>query len=418
MFDFLDILQTFIENHTPVARYAGIITCAVGFLGIAVVSWLTGIFFQILILGWVKKIIAKSKTAWDDLLVKWKVLDKIFMLIPAFVFYALSKHLLNSHPTMEGFLTNISAVYIICIAVCILDSMLDLLLDVYRKHAFSQAFPIKSFVQVIKVVVYVIGAVLIISILAGKSPVYILGGMGALTAVLLLVFKDTILGFVAGIQLSRNKMVQIGDWIEMPKYGADGNVIDLALTTVKVQNFDNTVTTVPTYALISDSFKNWRYMSSSGGRRIMRSLFVDMNSVEFCSEEMLQRFSKVEYIADYIVEKQNEILKFNQENKVDLESLANGRRMTNLGVLRAYMEAYLQNNPMISKELTLIVRLLEPTAEGLPIQIYCFCIDKVWVNYEGIQSDIYDHFIAVLPVFDLRIYQRPSGYDFSKKFVS
>jgi miniconductance mechanosensitive channel len=234
----------------------------------------------------------------------------------------------------------------------------------------------------------------------------------------MLIFKDPILGLVAGIQLTKNNMIQVGDWIEMPKYHADGNVIDLALTTVKVQNWDNTVTTIPTYALISDSFKNWRHMSTSGGRRIKRSFFIDLKSVKFCTEEMLQRFSKIQYIAAHIEKKQSEISKYNEENKVDLESLANGRRMTNLGVLRAYMIAYLRNHRMISQELTLMVRQLEPTENGLPIQVYCFSTDKNWVNYESIQSDIYDHFIAVVPVFDLRLFQRPSGHDFAEKIVN
>lgn len=192
-------------------------------------------------------------------------------------------------------------------------------------------------------------------------------------------------------------------------------MIDLGLTTVKVKNWDNTVTTIPTYALISDSFKNWRYMSDSGGRRIKRAFKIDLNSVRFCTEEMLQRFSKVEYIAEYIANKQQEILKYNEEHKVDLQSLANGRRMTNLGVLRAYMEAYLRNHPMISKELTLMVRQLEPTENGLPVEVYCFSADKRWVFYEQIQSDIYDHLIAVVPTFDLRLFQRPSGHDFMEQ---
>ena len=413
MVDFLDVLNTYIESQGLSAKSTTLLTGLAGVLCITLLSFVVGYISKNLVLGVVKKIIAKSKTEWDDLLVERNVLDKLFMLLPAFAFYALSKHLLHSHPLLEGFLTNVSSIYVICIVVSVLDSVFDLLLDVYNRFEISQSFPIKSFVQVLKVVIYLVGGVLIISIFAGKSPVYILSGMGALTAVLMLIFKDPILGLVAGIQLTKNDMVRVGDWIEMPKYGADGSVIDLALTTVKVQNWDNTVTTVPTYALISDSFKNWRYMSASGGRRIKRSFFIDLNSVEFCTEEMLQRFNKVQYVSEHIQKKQDEISKYNDDNKIDLESLANGRRMTNLGVLRAYMESYLRNHSMISKELTLMVRQLEPTAEGLPIQIYCFSTDKRWVNYEGIQSDIYDHFIAVVPVFDLRLFQRPAGRDFT-----
>lgn len=411
--DFLDIFRTYIESYGLSPKAAQLVTGLTGIVVITVLSLIIGYISGKLILKWIKISIGRSKTEWDDLLIKWKVLDKIFLLIPAFAFYTLSKHLLVTHPALEKVLTHFSVVFLIVIAIAVLDSALDMLLDIYYRFDFSHSFPIKSFVQVIKVIVYLVGGVLIISTVIGKTPVYILSGMGALTAVLMLIFKDPILGLVAGIQLTKNDMVKIGDWVEMPKYGADGNVIDIALTTVKVQNFDNTVTTVPTYAMISDSFKNWQHMSSSGGRRIKRSFYIDMSSVKFCNEEMLNRFRKVQYIAEYIAAKQDEITKHNQDNNVDLESLANGRRMTNLGVLRAYMQACLRNHPMISKELTLMVRQLEPTPDGLPIQVYCFSIDKVWVNYEAIQSDIYDHFIAVVPEFDLRLFQRPSGADLS-----
>jgi miniconductance mechanosensitive channel len=411
--DFLGILRSYVISHGFSVRVAQLITGLTGVLVITLVSLLVGYACNKLVLKWVKKLIARTKTELDDFLVKRKVLDKLFLLIPAFVFFALSKNLLVNNEGLEAFLTHASAVFIILIVVVALESALDVLLDLYRKFGLSFPFPVKSVVQVLKVIIYLIGFILVVSTIIGKTPVYILSGMGALTAVLMLVFKDPILGLVAGIQLTKNELVKMGDWIEMPQYGADGTVIDIALTTVKVRNFDNTVTTVPTYALISGSFKNWRYMSSSKGRRIKRSFFIDMNSVQFCNEEMLQRFSKIQYISEYIVSKQDEIKKYNEENKIDLESLANGRRMTNLGVLRAYMEAYLHNHPMISKELTLMVRQLEPTPDGLPIQVYCFSTDKVWLNYEKIQSDIYDHFIAVVPEFDLRLFQNPTGSDFT-----
>lgn len=417
MIDFIDLLKSYFETHSLSPDFAQGLSGLVGVLIIALVSLLVGWISNRLVLKGVKQFIARSKTDLDDLLVKHRVLDKLFHLIPAFVFFALTEYLLINRPILGTFLTHASAVYIIVAVVVVLDAVLDVLLDVYYKYKLDFPFPVKSFVQVIKVVIYIIGGVLIISAIIGKTPIYILSGMGALTAVLMLVFKDPILGLVAGIQLTRNDMVKLGDWIEMPKYGADGSVIDLGLTTVKVRNWDNTVTSVPTYALISDSFKNWRYMSKSGGRRIKRAFYVDMSSVRFCTEEMLHRFSKVKYISEYIESKQNEIKKYNEENKVDLESLANGRRMTNIGVLRAYMESYLRNHPMISNDLTLMVRQLEPTPQGVPIQIYCFSLDKVWVNYEGIQSDIYDHFMAVVPEFDLRLFQRPSGADLSGKYA-
>lgn len=413
MAGFLDLLNSYVVDHGASARMAGIITGLTGVVIITLVSLLIGYLCSKLILNWIKKLIARSRTELDDLLVKRKVLDKLLLLVPAFVFYALSNHLLAAYSGFAAFFTHASAVFIILIVVVALESALDVLMDLYHRFGLSFPFPVKSFVQVLKVVIYLVGGILVISTIIGKTPVYILSGMGALTAVLMLIFKDPILGLVAGIQLTKNEMVKVGDWIEMPKYGADGTVVDLALTTVKVRNFDNTVTTVPTYALISDSFKNWRYMSCSQGRRIKRSFFIDMNSIRFCDEEMLRRFSRIQYISEYIGAKQEEIRKYNEDNKVDLESLANGRRMTNLGVLRAYMEAYLRNHPVISKELTLMVRQLEPTPDGLPVQVYCFSTDKAWVNYERIQADIYDHFLAVVPAFDLRLFQNPTGADFA-----
>ena len=228
----------------------------------------------------------------------------------------------------------------------------------------------------------------------------------------MLLYRPAILGFVAGIQLAANKMVSVGDWIEMPKYGADGDVLEVALTTVKVQNWDKTITTIPTYALISESFKNWHGMTASGGRRIKRAVNVDMSSIRFCDVEMLERFEKIQYISEYIEGKKAELEAFNQSENVDHASLANGRRMTNIGTFRAYVEAYLRHHPMINMEMTFLVRQLAPTQYGLPIEIYVFSKDKVWANYEGIQSDIFDHILAVVPEFDLRVYQNPTGADF------
>ena len=259
---------------------------------------------------------------------------------------------------------------------------------------------------------YFLAGIFVISILLNKTPVYLLSGVGALAAVLMLVFRDSILGFVAGIQLAANRMVSVGDWIEMPKYGADGDVLEVALTTVKVQNWDKTITTIPTYALISESFKNWRGMSESGGRRIKRAVNIDMSSIRFSDEEMLGRYEKIQYISEYIESKKHELEAFNQSENVDNASLANGRRMTNIGTFRAYVVAYLGNHPMINSDMTFLVRQLQPGQYGLPIEIYVFCSDKDWANYEAIQADIFDHILAVMPEFDLRVYQNPTGADF------
>jgi len=232
-----------------------------------------------------------------------------------------------------------------------------------------------------------------------------------MTAVLMLIFKDSILGLVAGVQLSFNDMVRIGDWIEMPNFGADGDVMDITLNTVKVQNWDKTISTIPAYAMISNSFKNWRGMSESGGRRIKRSLSIDMNSIRFCTAEMIERFKKIQYITEYIEKKSIELESYNKEYNIDDSTLVNGRRLTNVGTFRAYIQAYLKNHPMIHKDMTFLVRQLKPTETGLPIEIYVFSTDQNWVNYEGIQADIFDHLLAILPAFDLRVHQTPTVDD-------
>ena len=266
----------------------------------------------------------------------------------------------------------------------------------------------------VKLLLYFVTLILIISILVQKTPFYILSGLGALTAVLMFVFKDILMGFVGGIQLIANKMVAPGDWIEMSKYGADGDVIEITLTTVKVKNFDNTITTIPTYALINESFKNWRNMNLSGGRRIKRFVYVDLGSIKFCSSEMLERFKKIQLISKSIQDRQQEILDYNKLHNVDESTLVNGRRLTNIGVFRSYVEAYLRHHPMIHQEMTFIVRQLSSGEKGLPIEIYVFCKDTNWTAYESVQADIFDHIMAVVPEFDLHVFQEPSGTDFQK----
>jgi miniconductance mechanosensitive channel len=263
-----------------------------------------------------------------------------------------------------------------------------------------------------QIVTHMLAAIFIISVLLNKEPWGLFSLLGGMTAVTMLVFKDSILGFVAGIQLGANDMIREGDWIEMPKYGADGDVIEVTVNTVKVRNWDKTISTVPTYALITDSFKNWRGMSESGGRRIKRSICIDMNTVKFATEEMLSIFRKMELLKEYVDQKQQQIDADNSEKQIDLSAtVVNGRRQTNLGIFRAYLENYLHDNPKIHTGMTFLVRHLQPTAQGLPIEIYVFSSDKNWVNYEAIQADIFDHILAALPEFGLRVYQQPSGAD-------
>jgi miniconductance mechanosensitive channel len=356
--------------------------------------------------------ISQTKTRWDDSVLRQTTLKRLARLAPALVIYLLTPKALEGLDWAISFIRSAVLIYMVIILVLALDSLLNTAEDIYQEYRASKQVPIKGFIQVLKLIVYFLAVILVISILLNKTPVYLLSGIGALAAVMMLVFRDAILGFVAGIQLAANKMVAVGDWIEMPKYGADGDVLEVALTTVKVQNWDKTITTIPTYALISDSFKNWRGMSESGGRRIKRAVNLDMTSIRFCDEEMLGRYEKIQYISEYIEQKKDELEAFNQSTNVDNASLANGRRMTNIGTFRAYVIAYLRHHPMINQDMTFLVRQLQPSQYGLPIEIYVFSKDQVWANYEAIQADIFDHILAVAPEFDLRVYQNPTGADF------
>jgi miniconductance mechanosensitive channel len=363
-----------------------------------------------------------SKTQWDDALAKHHVFALLSHLVPAIIIYFFA----------PDFVINMqlaAVIYMIIIGMLVINAFLSSVVDIYRTYEFARRTPIRGFMQVVKIVVFIAGGIIILGILVGRDPTKILAGFGAMTAVSMLIFKDAILGFVAGIQISANNMVHMGDWIAMPKYGADGDVIDITLTTVKVQNWDKTISTIPAYSLISDSFKNWRGMSESGGRRIKRAINLDMNTVRFCDETMLERLRKIQYLTEYIDSKKSEIDEHNKAcNVIDTE-LVNGRRMTNVGTFRAYVIAYLknhpkinqnmtflvrQNHPKINQNMTFLVRQLQPTECGLPMEIYVFSSDKVWANYEAIQADIFDHILAVVPEFGLRVFQNPTGSDFSK----
>ncbi len=288
------------------------------------------------------------------------------------------------------------------------------IVEIYRTLEVSKTRPIKGYIQVAKIFLYVVGGVSVLTTLMGRSPWGVLSGIGAMTAVILFVFKDTILGLVAGMQLAWNDMLRPGDWIAMPKYGADGTVTDISLHTVKVQNWNKTVATVPTYALISESFVNWRGMEESGGRRIKRSISIDLSSIKFCTEEMLDRFEKFQFLTEYIRSKREEIAADNKKHDFDPSQKVNGRRLTNLGTFRAYMKAYLEHHPKIRRDMTFLVRHLPPTEHGLPIEIYVFSSDQAWANYEAIQADIFDHLFAVIPEFDLRVFQYPTGNDLQR----
>lgn len=355
-------------------------------------------------------LVKKSKTHWDDALLKNRFFFWLAQLAPGVVLYTATEAMLGEPETWVNFIRNGSILYMVLVAYLASTALLNGSLVIYRKFPISKEIPIRSFIQVAKLILFVITVIVLMSVLLDKSPIYFLSGLGAITAVLMLIFKDAILGLVAGVQLAANRMVARGDWIEMPKYGADGTVIDIALTTVKVQNFDNTITTVPTYALISDSFKNWRGMEDSGGRRIKRSLKIDVNTVGFCDDALLKELRKINLISDYLKKREAEIAEERSTRKDGGSHPANTRALTNLGTFRAYVRAYVENHPMVHQELTVLVRQLAPTENGLPLEIYVFSKDKNWVTYESLQSDIFDHVFAMLPTFKLRAFQR--GTDF------
>jgi len=410
----LEILRNWILNQGLDFSAANILARGLIFVLIIVLSLIAYLLAKHFILKGLAIIISRTATQWDDMILRKKVFNRLALLAPAIVIYTFISIPLAGYDGVISVISGIVLIYMIAIGILALDSFLNASLAIYITYEISKEIPIKSFVQVIKLILYFVGGIFIVSILLNKTPVYLFSSLAALTAVLMFVFKDAVLGFVAGIQLTANRMVANGDWIEMPNYGADGDIIEIALTTVKVQNWDKTITTIPTYALISESFKNWRGMSESGGRRIKRSISIDMNTIQFCTKEMLDRFSKIQYISGYIEKKKIEMQEHNKLEHVDHSSLVNGRRMTNIGTFRAYVEAYLKNHPMINQEMTFLIRHLAPTEHGLPIEIYVFSKDKAWANYESIQANIFDHIMAVVPEFDLRVFQDPSGRDFNK----
>jgi miniconductance mechanosensitive channel len=373
---------------------------------------LADIITRKIILTGIKRIVRKSKTKIDDILIERGVFRKLAHLIPGFLIYSTAEFIFSDYPVLSDIVTRLALISIIIILLLAIDSFINALHQIYLTMPVSEGRPIKGYVQVVKIIIYFIAIIMIIAVLAKESPNKLLTGLGAMAAVLMLVFKDTILGFVASIQLSANKMVKPGDWIEMPSHNADGPVIDISLNTVKVQNWDKTIATVPTYALVSESFRNWKGMEESGGRRIKRSINIDMNSVRFVDDEMAEKFKKIQVLSDYVVNKEEELQKYNEKHKIDGTILVNGRRMTNLGTFRKYVEEYLHRHPKIHNDMTFLVRQLQPDERGLPIEIYVFSNDQEWANYESIQSDIFDHILAVIPEFDLRVFQSPSGRDF------
>jgi len=384
-------------------------------IGMLLLSYLAWKITTKIVVGTVHKLFLKTKTTWDDLLIERKVFDKLVAIVPFSIIDFGSPIIFKGFPTIVQYLTIFSDAAIVAVIIWSIVATLSVLDDVLSDSPLFKDKPITSYVQVLKIIVYFIGAILILSILMGKSPFYFLGAMGAMTAVLLLVFKDTILGLVASIQMSVYDMIRVGDWISMPKYEADGDVISINLNTVKVQNWDKTITTIPTHAFITDSFKNWRGMEDSGGRRIKRAINIKMSSFKFFTKEDASHYKEYRLLKDYLNQKEQEIEEHNQKVMND-ESGAdlNIRRLTNIGVFRVYAENYIKTNTNIRQDMTVMVRQMEPTSKGLPLEIYCFSAIQDWLPFESIIADIFDHLITIAPEFHLEIFEEPSGGDFNR----
>ncbi len=353
----------------------------------------------------------RTRTQWDDVLVERGVFHRLSHLVPALVLHLAAPVIFPEEGPRE-MLQRAMLAYMLLAGVFAASALLSALNRIYEGSSAAAAErPIRSYVQVVKISVWILSLILIVAVLTGRSPWALLGGLGAMTAVLMLVFKDSILGLVASIQLTGNDMVRVGDWIEMPQYGADGNVTEILLATVKVRNWDMTITTIPTYRLISDAFKNWRGMSESGVRRMRRYVVLDMNSVRFVDDDMLERFRKIQLLEGYLDETLEKVRQWNEEQGVDASSVVNGRRLTNLGTFRAYLEAYLRSLPYADPSQTLMVHQKPPTEKGLPLQIYLFSKEQRWAYWEALQADIFDHILAIVPEFGLRVVQMPTGAD-------
>ncbi|MGG8498142.1 mechanosensitive ion channel family protein [Tenacibaculum sp. TC6] len=361
-----------------------------------------------------RNVAKRTKTPFDDILIKNRVFLNITRVIMMFIFYASLKPLLGEFPGLLKYIDRLVSVIITFFVIWFIRSLLLSIKDFLREFSSFKDKPLESYVQIFMVLLWLISVIVAFSLLTGKSLIKFLTALGAFSAVLLLIFKDTILGFVASIQISINDTVRLNDWITMEKYSADGNVVEINLASVIVRNFDNTITSIPTYSLVSDSFKNWRAMSNSDGRRIKRSILIKVNSIRFVREDEISEFKKIKLLSNYVEQISNEINNYNHKHNIDKSLLINGRNLTNFGLFRKYLDEYIQQHPHINQSLLFMTRQLEPTPNGIPLEIYAFSKNKVWIDYERIMADIFDHILASVSYFDLEIFENPSGKDISK----
>lgn len=400
-------LAYFIHNSHFIRDSSGLVV----FLCAAALGLAGHYLLKFLINRYVKFFSGRTKTTLDDHLFSEHVFDRLAGLFPAIILYTFSPFIFKENAAFIEIARKLIQLYFIYLTTRTLAAFFNALELTYRELPSARNRPIKSYIQMVKLVLILAAMIVAVSVIINRSPVVLLSGLGAITAILLLVFKDAILGLVASVQLAANDMVRIGDWIEMPKHNTDGEVIDINLTTIKIKNWDNTLSMLPSHLFVSDAFKNWRGMSDSGGRRIKRALPIDMSSVRFCDQAMLERFKKMTLLVPYLEAKIKEIEEYNRTHEINLDEVVNGRRLTNLGTFRAYIMAYLRNHPRIRQDMTFLVRQLEPGPDGAKLEIYVFSADTAWAVYEGIQADIFDHLYAVAPEFGLRLAQRPLGGD-------
>ncbi|WP_405226271.1 mechanosensitive ion channel family protein [Lentisalinibacter sediminis] len=384
---------------------------ALGLVLLLVVAVTVDLVAKRVLVNAARRVAARSRVTWDDALVAHNVFGRLAQVLPALVVFLAISFIPGLPETLVRLARNVATGYMVLMLTMTLTSLLSAGNTIYSALPVAKERPLKGFVQLVQIVVWVLGGVLIVAAVLDRSPLLLISGFGAMTAILLLVFKDTILSLVASVQLTAQDMVRVGDWITMPQFGADGDVIDVQLHTVKVQNFDKTITTIPTHRLITDSFQNWRGMSESGGRRIKRALYFDVSSIRFQSDEEIAHFRRFVLLTDYVDTKRRELEEYNARLQGEVAADVNRRRLTNIGTFRAYAFNYLKNHPRIRQDLTLIVRQLPAGPDGLPLEIYCFTDTTAWAEYEGIQSDIFDHLIAIVPEFGLRLFQQPAGAD-------
>lgn len=377
-----------------------------------VIGYILFFIGKYIILNLISKLTSKTETEIDDLIVKNYIPHRIVSIIVFSIMHRINENLFSSEETIFAFNHSILNLLVIIAAISIVDALLNFANTLLTQSKFAERFPTKSLIQALKLILYFFGVIFILSILLGKSPLFFISGLGALTAVLLLIFKDPILGLVAGVQVSANNLIQVGDWIEIPSHDTNGVVKDFTLTTLKVENWNQTISSIPMQTLISNSFKNWRQMGQSAGRRIKRSILIDANSIEFVKSDLMDTFNELPLLKEYLNQKEKELEDYNNSDAPNSKkNIQIQRRLTNIGTFRAYCFEYLKKNPSVNSELTLIVRQLEPTEGGIPLEIWTYSATTDWIAYESIQSDIFDHLYSVLHEFNLRVYQKPSGED-------